>query len=225
MKGISKKGILLFLIIIIIATIHLSGVVEIISLENLKVYGDKLKLFVQNNFAYASIIYILSYILLVAFSVPVASIMSLAGGYLFGFFYGLIYVNLSATIGALIMYLISKYFLGEYIQNKYAEKIKTINEEIKKDGYLYLITLRLIPIFPFFLVNLIASFTHVKTWTFVWTTSVGIFPASILFVLAGKSIEQVNSVGDIFSLEVASLFMLLGLFVQLPNIVKRLKRV
>lgn len=217
-----KKLLIVISIIILLFLIKFSGLADQLTLENLQRYKANLEQFVVNNYFIASVGYIALYIIVVAFSIPGATVMSLAGGYLFGIFPGLFYINFSAVAGATLAFLVARYLLGDFVQRKYSEKLKFLNKEIEKNGHLYLLTLRFIPIFPFFLVNILSGLTNVKLFTYIWTTAVGIFPASIAFTYAGATLEKIKSLDDIMSKELLFALILLGVFSQIPNLYKRI---
>lgn len=217
-----KKRVFLFIILLLlIFIIRITGLSDSLTLENLHKYRIIAENYVKNNFIMSSLLYIFAYIVVVALSIPGATVMTLAGGYFFGMFPGLFYINLSAVLGATIAFLVARYLLGEIIQQRYSEKLKFLNEELSKNGHLYLLTLRLIPLFPFFLVNILSGLTNIRLFTYVWTTAVGIFPASIVFTYAGTTIEKIKSVDDVMSKEVFISLILLGILSQIPNILKR----
>lgn len=219
-----KKILLILTLITVFLIIKFSGLSNYLTLENLQKYRSNLEYFVNNNFILASLFYILIYIIVVMLSIPGASVMSLAGGYFFKLFPGILYINFAAVMGATFAFLIARYIMGNYIQKKYADKLKIFNEEMDKNGHLYLLTLRFIPIFPFFMVNIFAALSNVKISTFIWTTAVGIFPASIVFTYAGKTLHNIRSLDEVISKEVFIAFVLLGILSQIPNLIKRINK-
>jgi uncharacterized membrane protein YdjX (TVP38/TMEM64 family) len=168
--------------------------------------------------------YIAVYILVTAFSIPGATIMTLAGGFVFGMALTVLCVNLAATTGAALAFLSARYLLGMRIQERYREQLEKFNSEIERNGPRYLLTLRLLPVFPFFLVNFLSGLTRVSLPTFLWTTSLGIIPGSVVYAFAGQQLETVRSVGDILSLKVLIAFGVLALFTFLPPLVQRLRK-
>ncbi|MGB9730967.1 MULTISPECIES: TVP38/TMEM64 family protein [Calditerrivibrio] len=208
----------------IFLVIRFSGVAEYLTLENLQKYKVILEEYVHKYFFITSISYIILYILVVTFSIPGASVLSLAGGYIFGLFPGLLYINFSAVAGATLAFLAARYIIGDLLQKKYAEKLHRFNEEMEQNGHLHLLTLRFVPIFPFFMVNIFAALTNVKLYTYIWTTAVGIFPASIAFTYAGKTLANIRSVDEVLSKELFFALILLGIVSQLPRIIKTVRK-
>jgi uncharacterized membrane protein YdjX (TVP38/TMEM64 family) len=193
-------------------------------MENLIESRDDLLEFVANNYMISLVGFILIYIVAVAFSLPGAAILSLAGGLLFGLLMGLIAVNIAATIGASLNFILARYIMGESLQKKYGDKLKKFNEELDSNGKSYLLTLRLIPVFPFFLINLLAGLTNIKLSTFIWTTSLGIIPGSVFYIYAGTTLKNADSVGDILNLQTIIPLIVLALIAILPVLVKKIRK-
>ena len=187
-------------------------------------HKEALKFFVNRNFILSSFSYIALYIVITAFSVPGAAILTLAGGFIFGLFFAVIYVNIGATIGAVFAFLVSRYLLGITIQECYSKKLNKFNQELKRNGVSYLFTLRLIPIFPFFLINLFAGLTRLSLFTFFWTTSLGIIPGSFVYSFAGSQLEKVSSPADVLSSGILIAFLLLALLALLPVFIRWCKK-
>jgi uncharacterized membrane protein YdjX (TVP38/TMEM64 family) len=159
-----------------------------------------------------------------AFFVPGAIVLSLAGGFLFGVIPGVIYLNIGGTLGAGLAFLSSRYLVGQWIQRRYSSALKTFNEEVVRHGHYYLISLRIVPVLPFFLVNYLAGLTKISLKKFIGTTSLGMLPGSFVYTLAGQQLETVNAPEDILSVRLIVAFSLLGLFSLLPVIVDYTKR-
>jgi len=162
--------------------------------------------------------FLLIYILVAALSLPGATILTLLGGALFGLWKGLLLVSFASTIGATLAFLASRYLFNDMIQSKFGEKLKVINEGVKKEGGFYLFSVRLIPAFPFFLVNLIMGLTPIKTLTFFLVSQVGMLPGTIVYVNAGTQLAQLKSLSGILSPKLIISFVLLGVF---PIIAKK----
>ena len=224
MRVSKKKVIIVLIIITLIVVSRLLGVDTYLSLEQLQHNALKLKDFVSENYVTSGVSYIVMYIVSVALSIPGATILTLAGGFLFGTIIGAAYVNIGATVGATFIFLFSRYLFGDSLQKKYVDKLAAFNREIDTNGYSYLLTLRFIPLFPFFLINICAGLTRVPLWTFVWTTSIGIFPGSLVYAFAGSRLNYISSVQDIFSPKVLIAFVALGCFALMPTIIKRFRQ-
>ncbi|MGD0586827.1 MAG: TVP38/TMEM64 family protein [Oryzomonas sp.] len=163
------------------------------------------------------------YIAQTALSLPGAAVLSLAAGAIFGSVMGTVYANIAATIGATLAFLVTRYLLRDAIQNRFGTKLETLNRELETRGLNYLLFLRLVPLFPFFLINLAAALTRLPLRTFVLGTMIGIIPGGFVYVNAGASLATITSLSDIASPRVVGAFALLGLFALLPALYNRLK--
>jgi len=208
------------LILVTLIWLFQSGSLDLLTLENIKQNRELLLDRVSQNYFLAVLIYILVYIVVVAFSLPGATIMTLLGGMLFNL-WGVIYVNLAATLGATLAFLTSRYLIGDWVQNKFKEKLKKINQEIEKNGWSYLFSSRLVPVFPFWLLNLLSGLTKIKTWKFMTSTALGILPGSFVYVFAGRQISQINNPSDIISTEIILAFSFLILLSLIPVLKKK----
>ncbi len=186
------------------------------SLEALKTNRDDLLAYTNTNFTAAVILYVVVYILQTAFSLPGAAIMTLAGGFLFGSVLGTIFVNIGATTGATLAFLAARYILRDWVERKFGERIEPIQAGFAQNAFSYLLTLRLIPAFPFFLVNLVSGLTRVNLSTYIMATSIGIIPGSFVYAFAGKQLGSINSLAEIASPPVLLAFTFLGLLALVP---------
>jgi uncharacterized membrane protein YdjX (TVP38/TMEM64 family) len=218
-----KKILILILLIAAIMAIRYSPVGSILTFDNLKQHRESLVSFVQDRYGLSVVVFIAAYILVTAFSMPGGVILTLAGGFLFNTLASTLYVNIGATIGATLAFLSSRYLLGTGIQEKYQSQLRKFNEELEKNGTHYLLTLRLIPVFPFFLINFLSGLTKIPVRTFIWTTSLGIIPGTAVFAFAGRQIGTINSASEILSLKVLAAFAILAFFALIPVIMKRIK--
>jgi len=179
---------------------------------------------VQNHYTLTAFIFVLVYIGAVAFSVPEAAVLSITGGLLFGLLPGMVLVNIGATLGATLNFIFARYVIGDTIQKKHGDKLEKFNQEIEKNGKNYLLTLRLIPIFPFFLINVLAGLTAVKLKTFIWTTAVGIIPGSVFYVYAGTTLKEVDALADFLSWRTTLPLVVLGLLAFLPVLYNKFRK-
>lgn len=219
-----KRILLLILFIAVIVLIRFSAIGDYITFENLKKNREILFAFTKENYLISIILYIIIYILVVAFSLPGAAVLTLAGGFLFGTLLAMLCVNIGATAGAALAFVLARYLIGKQIQNRYESQLRTLNEQIDKNGSRYLLTLRFLPIFPFFLINFLSGLTKVPLKTFIWTTSLGILPGSAVYAFAGQQIGTINSLIEILSKKVLIAFALLALFTLLPIILNYAKK-
>jgi len=156
--------------------------------------------------------YMVIYILVTSLSLPGAAIMTLTGGALFGLLIGTIVVSFASTIGATLACFVSRFVLRDWIQGRFGDKLKEVNEGIEREGSFYLFTLRLIPIFPFWLINLVMGLTKIPLKTFYWVSQAGMLAGTIVYVNAGKELARINSISGILSPGLILSFVLLGLF-------------
>jgi uncharacterized membrane protein YdjX (TVP38/TMEM64 family) len=192
-----------------------------LSLDSLKQNRDSLLGFTEQHYGAAVGLFIAAYIVQTALSLPGGAIMTLAGGFLFGALLGTLYVNVGATIGATLAFLAARYVLRDWVEKKFGERLRPIQAGFAKNAFSYLMTLRLIPAFPFFLVNLVSGLTRVNVGTYVLATMLGIIPASFVFAYAGRQLGSINSVKEIVSPQVLLAFILLGALALTPAFFKR----
>lgn len=156
--------------------------------------------------------FFLIYVIVTALSLPGAAIMSLVAGALFGVVIGTIIVSFASSIGATLAFLSARFLLRDWVQSKFGERLKAIDDGIARDGAMYLFTIRLIPLFPFFVVNLLMGLTRIKTRTYYWVSQIGMLPATVVFVNAGTQISKVDSTAGLLSPTLIGSFVLLGIF-------------
>ena len=193
------------------------------SLASLKENKDALVAYTNTHYIATVIFYILIYTVQTALSLPGATIMTLAGGFLFGSLLGTLYVNVAATSGATVAFLSARYLFRDLVERKFSGTIQSLQIGFEKNAFQYLLTLRLIPLFPFFLVNLVAGITQIRIATYVGSTALGIIPASFVYSNAGTQLGKIDTVKDIASPQVLGAFVLLGLLAVVPIIYQRKK--
>ena len=165
--------------------------------------------------------YFLLYVVVTALSLPGAAVMTIAAGALFGLATGTLLVSFASTIGATLAFLVSRYLLRDLVQQRFGDRLKAINAGIARDGAFYLFTLRLVPIFPFFLINLVMGLTPLPTATFYWVSQVGMLAGTLVYVNAGTQLAQLDSPTGILSPTLLLSFALLGLFPLIARAVVR----
>lgn len=175
------------------------------SMDQFSQYKEQAPLLVIGGF-------FLLYVVVTALSLPGAAILTLAAGALFGLFEGLLVASFASTIGATLAFLVSRYLLRDTIKKRFPERLAAIDSGVEKEGGFYLFTLRLVPIFPFFLINLLMGVTAIKARTFYWVSQVGMLAGTFVFVNAGTQLAQVESLSGILSLNLILSFALLGFF-------------
>ena len=207
MKRLVIIGLLLF-----VGVIWLQGGFSLLTLENLKAQQLALQSWTDQNFLVSSVIFFLVYVAVTALSIPGAVVMTLAGGALFGLLWGTVLISFASTAGASLAMLASRYLVGDWVRKRFSSHINTIDEGVKKDGPFYLFTLRLIPIFPFFLINLLMGLTQMSVRTFWWVSQLGMLAGTLVYVNAGTQLGKLESLSGILSFQLLGAFALLGLF-------------
>ena len=155
--------------------------------------------------------YMAVYILITSLSLPGAAVLTLLGGALFGLWIGTLAVSFASTIGATLACVVSRFVLRDWVQKKLGDKILTVNEGVEREGAFYLFTLRLIPIFPFWAINLVMGLTRMPLRTFYWVSQVGMLAGTVVYVNAGKELAKIDSLSDILSPSLILSFILLGI--------------
>jgi pyruvate/2-oxoglutarate dehydrogenase complex dihydrolipoamide dehydrogenase (E3) component/uncharacterized membrane protein YdjX (TVP38/TMEM64 family) len=207
-----QKLIVLVLIAVAVGAVLLLGGPELLTLENLQRHQTSLDQWIAGHLLFAVSVYALIYVAVTALSLPGAAVMTLAGGAFFGNLVGLLTVSLASTIGASIAFLVARFLLRDTLRRKYASTLKRIDEGVARDGAFYLATLRLVPVFPFFLINLTMGLTGMKLRTYALVSWLAMLPGTFVYVNAGTQLAQIESMGDIVSADLLLSLALLGLF-------------
>ncbi len=195
-----------------------------LTLDALKENKDALRDFTDVNYGTMVILFVAVYCLQTAFSFPGATVFTLAGGFLFGTLLGTLYVNIAATAGATLAFLAARYLFRDAVERRLGERLSAIHRGLERNAFNYLLTLRLIPIFPFFLINLGFGLTRIPLGTYVVATAVGIIPGTFVYANAGKQLGTIESVGDIASPGVLGAFVLLGLLALVPILYQKFRK-
>jgi len=212
------KILLVATIIILIVVFFAFDLHRFLTLEYLKDRQQAFADFYSANRALTITIYFILYIVVTALSLPGAAVMTLAGGALLGFWVALVTVSFASTIGATLAFLASRFLLRDWVQSKFGDKLRAINEGVEKEGPFYLFTLRLVPLFPFFVINLVMGLTPMRALAYYWVSQVGMLPGTAVYVNAGTQLGQIESASGILSPGIIFSFVLLGIF---PLIAKR----
>ncbi|EGR3964109.1 TVP38/TMEM64 family protein [Vibrio cholerae] len=211
------KKLIIAIVLIAIAALLVTQFSQYLTLDVAKAKQAELANYIDAHLLQAALIYFVVYVLLTAFSIPGATVVTLLGAALFGFWLSLLLASFASTIGATLAFLSSRFLLRDWVQAKFADKLQTINQGIERDGAFYLLSLRLIPIFPFFLINLVMGLTPISTWRYYWVSQLGMLPGTAVYLNAGTQLAEISSLGEIVSLPVLASFVLLGVF---PIVVK-----
>jgi len=214
-----KKIIIVSAVIILIVVFNIFNLEEYFSLSYIKGAQEKFQPLYSEHRAPLIAGFMIIYILMAALSLPGAAVMTVAAGAFFGLLAGTIIVSFSSSIGATLACFVSRFILKDWVQGKFGDKLKTINEGIEKEGTVYLFTLRLIPVFPFWLINLVMGPTRMPLYRFYIVSQVGMLAGTIVYVNAGKELAKIESLSGILSPTLIFSFVLLGLF---PLIAKKL---
>lgn len=207
-----KKAILVLVLLGAIVAYFVFDLGQILSLESFKAsQADIVAAKDANPVLYIAGFFIL-YVAVTGLSIPGAAIMTLVAGALFGVVVGTIIVSFASTMGATLAFLSARFVLREWVQGKFGERLRAIDDGLEKDGAFYLFTLRLIPVFPFFVINLLMGLTRIKTRTFFWVSQLGMLPATIVFVNAGTQISRIESTSGLLSPTLIASFVALALF-------------
>jgi uncharacterized membrane protein YdjX (TVP38/TMEM64 family) len=207
-----KKAILVLVLLGAIVAYFVFDLGQILSLENFKASQSEIVAAKDSNpILYVAGFFIL-YVAVTGLSIPGAAIMSLVAGALFGVLVGTIIVSFASTLGATLAFLSARFVLRDWVQGKFGERLRAVDEGLEKDGAFYLFTLRLIPVFPFFVINLLMGLTRIKTRTFFWVSQLGMLPATIVFVNAGTQISRIESTSGLLSPTLIASFVALALF-------------
>lgn len=207
-----KKAILVLILVGAIVAYFFFDLGQVLTLENFKAQQAEIIAAKDANPALYVAGFFLLYVAITGLSIPGAAIMTLVAGALFGLVLGTIIVSFASTIGATLAFLSSRYLLRDWVQGKFGTRLRAIDEGLEKDGAFYLFTLRLIPVFPFFVINLLMGLTRIKTFTFFWVSQLGMLAATAVFVNAGTQISRIESTAGLLSPMLIGSFVLLALF-------------
>jgi uncharacterized membrane protein YdjX (TVP38/TMEM64 family) len=207
-----KKAVLALVLIGAIAAYFIFDLGQYLSLENFKASQADIVAAKDANPALYIAGFFLLYVAVTGLSIPGAAIMTLVAGALFGVVAGTIIVSFASTMGATLAFLSSRYVLRDWVRGKFGERLRAVDDGLEKDGAFYLFTLRLIPVFPFFVINLLMGLTRIKTGTFFWVSQIGMLPATIVFVNAGTQISRIQSTAGLLSPTLIASFVALALF-------------
>jgi len=211
MKKHLKKGVLLLIGVCVVTVFVSFDLHHFLTIEYLRQSENSLRQFQDHHPYLLILLYFASYLVIASFALPGALVATLAGGFLFGLAKGVVLVSFASTIGATAAFLVARYVLRDWIQKRYGGKLHVINEGIENEGGFYLFTMRLIPVFPFFLINVVMGLTRMKVTTFYWVSQLGMFPATLVFVNAGKELGKIESLSGIVSPGLIASFAALGL--------------
>ena len=213
------KILVLLFVAALIAAFFIFDLGKYFSLDYFKQQQGVIAAYYQANPVQTGLIFLAGYVVVTALSLPGAAIMTLVAGAIFGLVWGVIIVSFASTIGATLAFLVARFLLRDSIQSKFGDKLKAFNAGVEKEGGFYLFTLRLVPAFPFFMINVVMGLTTMKTRTFFWVSQVGMLAGTIVFVYAGQKLSEITSLKGILSPGLIGAFVLIGI---LPIVAKKI---
>jgi len=218
-----KKGkiIIGLLFAAVILFFYLSGIGEYITLGYLKSRLNEFLDYYESHKLLVIAVYGAVYVLFTAFSLPGAVVLTLAGGAIFGVLTGTLVVSLSSTTGATMAFIGARYMFRDWIEKKYRGNLAKFSEGVAENGFSYLLFLRLVPIFPFFIINVVMGLTRVDLKTYVLASWIGMLPGTFVFIYAGAQLSGIASIGSVMSGRVLLAFLMLGILALLPVFYKK----
>lgn len=214
-----KRWTIIAVVVAAVASFFAAGLGDYLTLEALQAGRARASDFVAARPIFASISFFAFYVAVTALSLPGAAVMTLAAGAVFGVIWGLALVSFASTLGATLAFLMSRTLLHDWVQARFGDRLAAINDGFARDGEFYLFGLRMVPVFPFFVVNLVMGLTPIRVFAFYWVSQVGMLAGTFVFVFAGTQLAEVESLGDVMSPGLIVALSLLGLF---PLIARKL---
>ncbi|HKI52168.1 MAG TPA: FAD-dependent oxidoreductase [Geothermobacteraceae bacterium] len=212
MSGNRSKLLIIAVVAILIVAFFVFDLGRFLTLDYLKSQQQAFQSYYAANRGSTLFGYFTLYILVTALSLPGAAVMTLAGGALFGFWTAVLVVSFASSIGATLAFLVSRFLLRDWVQGKFGDKLRAINQGVEREGSFYLFSLRLVPLFPFFVINLVMGLTPMRTVTFYWVSQLGMLAGTAVYVNAGTQLGGITSLGGILSPGIIFSFVLLGIF-------------
>lgn len=217
-KNTVIRGGIVLLFLIVAGAAWKFNIGQYLTLDSIRDHQTLLKTYQTDHSFVVAGVFFVAYVLGAALSLPGAAIMTLLAGALFGFWQGLIIASFASTIGATIAFFLARFLLRDWIQGRYQKQMESLNDGFKREGAFYLFALRLIPVIPFFLVNILTSVMPIKAHRFYVASQLGMLPGTAVYVYAGTELGKLQSLSDIASPSMLGAFVLLGLF---PIIAKK----
>jgi uncharacterized membrane protein YdjX (TVP38/TMEM64 family) len=203
---------ILAIIALAIGAFFLFDIDQWLTLDRFKAEYDRLIAYRDAHPMLATLFYAGIYIVVTGLSLPGATVLTLAGGALFGLLWGTLIVSFASSIGATLAFLAARFLFRDAVKSRFGDRLAAIDAGLAKDGPYYLFTLRLVPLFPFFVINLAMGLTGIKTSTFYWVSQLGMLAGTLVYVNAGTQLARIDSLSGILSPPLVGAFVLLGLF-------------
>ena len=223
-KFYKKMMVGLLILIVCVVLLYYFGLARYFSLENIKMQASYLKQNVQENYVGSVFIFLALFTALIGFTLPVTGPMGIIAGFLFGFLPGVIYSMIAAMIGTTVSYIVVRRAMNHIMRQKHQDQLDSFNDRIRKYGYSYLISLQLLTVVPYFVINTLAALADVPIWAFMWTTFIGSLPVIAIYTFAGKELYMIQKWSDILSIHMLALLLVLALLSLLPMLVKKLRK-
>lgn len=223
MKRRIKKIVPYALLLLVCVALFQLYVRDYVTLETIKKHKEFLQSIVTYNYTLAVFFYMVTYLAAIIFMLPLISLLSVLGGFLFGPFWSMVFINGVATVGTLIVVVFLRYFLKKNKVISYKGSLEHFNAMVVRHGIIYLLLVRLVFVIPFFVVNSLLALTTIPLKTIAWTTSLGTIPITFFLVSAGSQLEQINHISDLISLKVVLSFVFLVVILLIPAGLKRVK--
>ena len=206
-----RLGVLAALMLLVIAYFGFD-LGSYLNLDYLKATHERAVALVSERPLTTTAVFFLVYVLVAAASLPGAAVMTLAAGAMFGLVWGFAVVSFASSLGATLAMLIARTLLGDLVQQRFGDQLRSVNRGLERDGGFYLFSIRMVPLFPFFVVNLVMGLTPIRAWTFYWVSQLGMIPGTFVYVFAGTQLARVEGLGDVLSPGMIVALSLLGLF-------------
>lgn len=207
-----KKLVLVLVLGVLVALFFLLGLGDYLTLDYLKRAHERAVDYAHANPMLATLAFFAVYVLVTALSLPGAAVMTLAAGAVFGLVWGSVLVSFASSVGATAAMLIARSLLGGWVQERFAAQLATVNEGLARDGAFYLFSIRMVPVIPFFVINLVLGLTRMPWWRFYWVSQTGMLAGTLVYVFAGTQLAGIESLGDVLSPGLIVALSLLGLF-------------
>jgi len=206
------KLLVVAVIVLVVATFFYFDLGQYLNMETLKARQAEIDAYYQRNPTQTITVYFIIYVVMAALSLPGAVWITLAGGAIFGVGVGTLVVSFASTIGATLAFLVARFLLRDWVQSRFGRNLRAVNEGVEKDGAFYLFTLRMVPLFPFWVINLVMGLTPIKTWVFYLVSQVGMLAGTLVYVNAGSQLAQISSLDGVLSPSLLVSLSLLGVF-------------
>ena len=226
MKSFHKKIAFGFFIVAgLIFVLYYFGLAHYVTLANIKTHATYLKEQVQHNYAGAAVGFMLASAALMLLTLPLTGPIAVCGGFLFGLWPGVLFTMIGIMVGIALSFLMVRYAVSHVVRRRYSEQLVSFNERMSTYGYTYLISLQLLTVVPYFVINTLAALAHVPLHTFIWTTAVGSLPIVIIYAFAGRELYMIKSWGDIMSFNMLLLLLGLAALAMLPMVMRKFRNV